>query len=380
MCPERRISPAYVALLGSLLLLVAAIAVPAAAAPTPADSTAYSQSDAAEPDDGNLTAETILEGYREQMDSLETLTVDIQSNATSESYSSASEQTIWVDFENERIRTELDSEYGETITVRNETGTVVYNVDENTVSSYNYTFDDRYGDQFGIGTLTNDSEVTYAGTETIDGTETYRLDIEPETQYSTGNYNLTLWMDAETYLPVQYEMRSDSERYSYELTQRYTNVTVNETIPDERFTIDIPDDAEQPDYSTPEFYSYEDESELRSNTSQSVPDPTIPENYTFESGYVTEGDDYESVTLTYTTDSDESLTVSKRGSSGYDYSDHDQFEEVAVGNQTGYYNEFDYGESNISILVWECGDDQYTTYGSLNESETIGVAESIDCE
>jgi hypothetical protein len=171
-------------------------------------------------------------------------------------------------------------------------------------------------------------------------------------------------------------MASDGE-YSYEATQRYTNVTVNETVSDGRFTLDIPDDAERPDTSTPEFYSYDSESELRANTSQSVPEPTVPEDYSFDSGYVTDGEEYSSVTLSYTTDSDDSLTVSKRAASTYNYSQHDSFEEVTVGNRTGYYNEFDYGETNISILVWESGDHQYTVYGSLNESETIAVAESV---
>jgi hypothetical protein len=283
-----------------------------------------------------------------------------------------------VDFENERMRVERNSSYGETITVRNQTGTVVYNVGENTVSRYNYTFEDRYGTQMGLETLVNTSDVTYEGTETIDGTEAYRLEVEPESQYGNLSSNVTLWLSTDTTLPVRFEMSSSGE-YSYEVTQRFTNVTVNETIPADRFTIDIPEDAEQPDYSTPEFYNYDNESTLRANTSQSVPDPDVPANYSFDSGYVIEGDDYDSVTLTYTADS-ESLTVSKRNGTGYNYSQHDEFEAVSIGNQTGYYNEFDYGESNISILVWEAGDHQYTVYGSLNESETIDVAESIGDE
>lgn len=380
MRPDRRTST-IAALLG-VLLLVTAIGGPATAAPaatTPAQpsehaTSEYAQTDAEATD--NLTAEDILDGYRQRVSSLETLTLTVQSDANSSSYSSSSTQSIWVDFENNRIRTERNSSYGETVTVRNESGTVSYNVEENTVSRYDYTFDDQYGDQFGLGPVFNNSDVTYEGTETIGGTEAYRLDAEPETEYGDASYDVTIWLSTETDLPIQYEMSSDGE-YSYEVTQRYTNVTVNETISDERFTIDIPDDAERPDTSTPEFYSYDSESELRANTSQSVPEPTVPENYSFDSGYVTDGEEYSSVTLSYTTDSDDSLTVSKRAASTYNYSQHDSFEEVTVGNRTGYYNEFDYGETNISILVWESGDHQYTVYGSLNESETIAVAESV---
>lgn len=379
MRPDKR-TAMITALLGALLL-VTAIGGPATAAPaatTPAQSSIHDTSASAQTDAevDNLTAEDILDDYRQRVSSLETLTLTVQSNANSSSYSSSSTQSIWVDFENNRIRTERHSSYGETVTVRNESGTVSYNVEDNTVSRYDYTFDDQYGDRFGLGPVFNNSDVTYEGTETIDGAEAYRLDAEPETEYGDASYDVTIWLHTETTLPIQYEMASDGE-YSYEVTQRYTNVTVNETVSDGRFTLDIPDDAERPDTSTPEFYSYDSESELRANTSQSVPEPTVPENYSFDSGYVTDGEEYSSVTLSYTTDSDDSLTVSKRAASTYNYSQHDSFEEVTVGNRTGYYNEFDYGETNISILVWESGDHQYTVYGSLNESETIAVAESV---
>ena len=379
MRPETRTTSTVVALLGSLLLLVAAIsgaATAALAAATSAQPSEYAQTDA--PDDENLTAETILEDYQQRMDSLETLTMAAQTNS---SYSASSTQSVWVDFENERIRTERDSEYAETITVTNQSGTVTYNVDENTVSRYDYAFDDQYGSQFGLGPVFNNSEVTYEGTETIDGTEAYRLNAEPETQYGNTSLDVTIWLSAETSLPVRYEMSSDGES-SYETTLRFTNVTVNETIPDERFTIDIPDDAESPDYSTPDFYSYDSESELRENTSQSVPSPAVPEGYTFDSGYVTDGENYSSVTLNYATEDDETLTVSKRttGEYDYNYSENDDYESVDIGDRTGWYTQFDHGESNLSILVWDCGDDQYTVYGSLSESETVEVAESIDCE
>jgi len=384
MRPEGNAPSSIAVLLGSLLLLVAAIGGPATAAPAasaPAQSADYAQTQADTPDADNETAAEILDSYERQLSSVETISLTVVSNSSSASYSSSAEQSIWVDFEENRLRTESTTDYGETITVRNESGTVVYNVDDNTVSEYEYAFDGQYSTPLSLDTLVNDSDFMYEGVETIDGPETYRLDIAPQMQYGNHSYQTTVWVATETYLPVQSRTTSDSGQYSYEVTQEYRNVTVNEPIPEERFTIDVPDDAEEPDTSTPAFFSYESESELRANTTQSVPEPDVPGNYSFENGYVTESDDYTSVTLGYATDGEESLTVSKRTtSSAYSYDDNDNYDAVDVGNQTGYYNELDYGESTISILVWECAGDHYTVYGSLSESETIDVAESIDCE
>jgi len=376
MRPENITAALVTALLATSLMVAGATVGTAAPATTEQPSNHTASDGLAD----NVTAEAVLDAYEQRLENLETLSLTATTESNGSGQTFASENAIWVDYENERMRAEVDSAYANTTTVRNESGTVTYNEDDNTVSRYDSTFGDRYSDVFGLSTITENAEVTYEGTETVNGTETYRLDLQPETQYGATDYDMTLWMNTETHLPVRYAADIESDQYSTEVTAEYTNVSVNETIADERFTIDVPEDAEEPDHSTPDFFSYENESELRANTSQSVPDPDLPGNFSFDSGYVTEGDDYSSVTLTYTTDDSESLTVSKRDSAGYNYSQNDDYEAIDIGNRTGYYNEFDYGDSSLSILVWECGDDQYTLYGSVNESESIDIAGSVDCE
>lgn len=351
------------------------------AAPTHGDT--LNQTDVQSPanSEANLTAEQILETHDERLESLETLSLTVRNNVSSESYSSSSTSSIWIDFADEQMRTERSSEYSDTIIVRNETGSVTYNAEENTVRNSSITFSDMNPRENGFFyfVVNNQSEVTYEGTELRNGTETYRLDVDPQYDYSDAEYDVTLWINADTYMPVQYEMSVDSDRYSSETSVQFTNVTINETIPDERFSIDIPADAEQPDYSTPDLESYESESELRQNTSQSVPDPDLPANYTFDSGYVTDGEDHSSVSLSYTDGDDGSISLSQsdtsEGASSY-YSESDEFENVTVGDHTGYYNEFDAGHSNMSILVWNTGDHQYTIYGSVSQSTVIDIAES----
>ena len=366
------------------VLLIASIGAvgPATAAPT--DSDALNQADVpdAEEADANLTAEEILDTHEQRLESMETLSLTIRSNASSDSYSSSSTSSTWVDFSDEQIRTEHSSDYGDTITVRNESGSVTYNVEENTVRDSELTFSEVNPRDTGYLALAvnEQTELTYEETVPLNGTETYRLDIDYQSDYTEADQDGTVWINTETYMPVRYEVSMDSDRYSFESTVRFTNVSVNESIPDDRFSIDIPDDAEQPDYSTPNYETYDSESALRQNASQTAPEPELPDEYTFDSGYVTEGDTHSSVSLTYTASDDESLTVSQSNTtmgSSY-YSESDEFENVSIGDQTGYYNEFDTGQSNASILVWSDGDSQYTIYGSASQSTVVDIAESIE--
>lgn len=379
LTPSKRVLSVALA----VLLAAAAGAVgPAAAAPTDSDTVAQTDTTVPADDETNLTTEEILQRHSEQLDSLETISMTVRSNVSSDEYSSSSTSEIWVDFENSQMRTEQSSEYANTTTVRNDTGSVTYDADENTVRNSDLTFEDmnpKETRQFSLP-LNNETDLTYEGTEIINGTETYRLDVEPQFNDTDRNVDATVWINAETYLPVQLESSMDSDSYSFESTVRFTDVSINETIPSERFSLDVPDDAERPDHSTPEFESYESESELRENTSQSVPDPTLPENYTFENGYVTDGDDYSSVSMTYTDDADGAITVSQSNASvvgdSY-YTESDQFENVSLGNHTGYYAEYEFGESNTSVLVWDDGDHRYSIYGSISRSTATDIAESI---
>lgn len=366
------------------LLLVASTGAIGAAAAAPTDSGASAEADAqtTAPDETNLTAEEILAAHQDRVESMETVSMTVHSNMSSDSYSSSSTQSIWIDFNDSQMRTEMNSEYANTTTVRNETGSITYDADDNVVRNSSFTFEDmdpRETSRFAV-LLNNEVELTYEATETVDGTETYRLDADPQYNYTSGEIEATIWLDSETYMPVQYESSMDSDRYSYETTVQFDDVRVNETIPDERFSIDVPADAERPEDTTPDFESYDSESALRENTTQSVPDPDVPENYTFDSGYVTDGEEFSSIALSYTDGDDGSISVSQYASSGDTnsyYSESDSFENVSIGNQTAYYNEYSYGESNTSVLVWNDGDRRYSIYGSESQSTVIDIAESL---
>lgn len=396
MNPDTLKAPLVAVLLGALLVLAGvttgAVQMPqqdtttdAQPTPTPTED----DTDGGENNEERATAtETrtggeILSTFQNRSDARETLVMTVERNITTggnETYST--EKDVWVDYENERIRTERSSDYGETITVRNESTTVTYNVEENSVSRFNATVTDRQLDPTGLDRLANNSDATFEGREQLGGEETYRLSIEPNMTGTpvTGSVNITVWLDAETYVPKQTHSAVSSENYSFETTQQYRNVSLNETLSEDRFTIDVPDDADDPGSADYEMTSYESLSNLRANATQDVPSPTLPENYSFDSGYSLAHDGDSSLTLRYTAGENETLTVSQRSGDGFNYSESEDFEPVDVGPQTGWYNEYDTDNTTVAMLAWDCNGSRYTVAGPLEKSEIIAIGESIECE
>ncbi|WP_284010468.1 DUF4367 domain-containing protein [Haloarcula pelagica] len=405
MSPERLKTPLAAVLMGSLLLLagvtattaVSHQAAPAAAQPS-MDTTADTP-DAA--DDGeagantatndseNITTADLVSRFQNRTDRLDTLVMTVETNSTmngNQTYSS--ERTVWVDYEHDRMRTERTSEYAQSatsnefISVRNESGVVSYSVEDNTVHRYNSSFSDRPADVTGLSSIVNNSEATFEGRERLDGEETYRLSLKPDldAMAATGEVTVTLWLDTDSYFLEKAHMVANSENHTVETTQDYRNVSLNESLSDERFTIDIPDDAEEPGHSGFEMTDYESLSALRSNATQDVPSPDLPDEYSFDHGYIVENDGNTSLSLKYTTDANETIRVGHKSTSGFNYSESDRFETVEVGNQTGWYTEFDNGDSTTVMLAWHHDNSEYTVSGTVNESEVIDIAESIGDE
>jgi outer membrane lipoprotein-sorting protein len=380
---------ATVAVLFSALVVCSGIGTGAAAiadgstdaeqhATTPADAT-----DGAADDDANGSAppagDEVVERFRERLGSLETAVMTVETNVTVDgNRTTSTEQRTWVDYENDRLRSEIETDRSETITVRNESWTVTYDVENEQV--HRFENDGDAGPRTTVDRLLNGSDLGYEGRERLDGEATYRLRVEPtNTGSMSGSVDATVWVDTETYFPEAAHVETDSERFDYEMDAQFRNVTLNASIPADRFTIDVPEDAEEPDYSMPERTSYDSLSALRNGTNRSVPDPDVPAAFDFEEGSVVEGDDYHAITLRYADDED-SLHVSKRPAIDYDYGESDRYEAVTVGNHTAYYTEFEYNETTTSVLVLPCADSTYSLFGDLSKEESVDVAESLACE
>ncbi|WP_193767694.1 DUF4367 domain-containing protein [Halorientalis pallida] len=329
-------------------------------------------------DDGpsDVSGEEIVDTFEQRVESIDTLVATQTTKITMDGNDTSTTKTkLWADFETDRLRREVveSSAGSETITVRNETGTITYTPDENRYNTYDMTSNVSTM----VTRMVGSAEFEYEATATVDGDEVYRLRVIPNTTTErNADVTATVWVDTETYFPTTVTVDTDTERVNYTMTMQFSNVSLNEDLSDSRFTIDIPANASEPEPRHHERHTFDSLSDVRSEAEMSVPSPEVPDEYEFESAYLSEGDDYSVVRLRYTNGSDGDVSLSKRDETGYNYSDNDVFEAVDIGTQTGWYNEFD----GSSILVWKSSNHTYTVYGDLSKSETIEIAEPIEGE
>jgi outer membrane lipoprotein-sorting protein len=356
------------AVLATVMLLTSGTAGVAFAA-TPSTGTADVQ------DEETFDGEQILTEFRDQVDSLETVEFTRITESTFNNDTNTRTEEVAANLESNQKRIETtDSTFGSnTTTVWNDTMVTTYNADENTISEYEVTGTSLLPT---LESLTNETmfNYEYTGNETIDGEKTYVLEANPTEELAGDTeVSITVYLDAETYFPERIDQQSNSEELKYSSTTTYENVTLNEEIPDSTFELDPPDDVEDLSETTmPDVSEYETHEALTSNTTLSVPGANPTDGFTFDSGTIVDGDNYYSVSATYTNNETTVSVLTNEESSSFNYSDSDQFEAVDVGDTTGYlYSHDDY----VSLYIE--GDQSYTIYGEVTEDTATDVAEAI---
>lgn len=379
MVPTESRRPLTAALFAVALVLTSALAGVAVATPTAQDE---SPSETAQPttaDDTNGTA--VVSEFRSTIGSLETVQMTRVTESTFDNETTETTTEIVADLEDSQFRSEIiDSEYTEgVVTVRNESGRVTYNPEENTV-----TRSDSYTDRMlpTVSALANESAVTYEyeGTTELNGEQVYELTGEPTTRTEAqSNASLTLFLDSETHFPAQLQMSSESDYGSYESTITFENVTLDAEIPDSRFDIDIPENATTPSFDEgPDISEYGSFDSFRSAANVTVPQPEMPADYQFEDARIIDGDSYYSASATYINGSDRVTVTINADESLIDFSEMDGYEEVDLGNTTGWHNSFD--GARYDSLHWDCDGQAYTVFGDLQKETMIDIASSMACE
>jgi outer membrane lipoprotein-sorting protein len=383
MVPDNPRAALSAVTLGSLVVLSGlGIGGVAAQQPSVAQSIQTPEKPSEAPGDGNESTsdgDDIVASFEERIESLETLVMTYETNVTGENFTTTTERTMWVDYENDRIRTETHTNRTDVVTVRNESRTVTYDAENEQVNRYETPDGDVA--RTPVDGLVEDTNITYEGRERLDGEQTYRLDVtRPNATGLSTSVDTTVWIDADTYFPTKAAV--EAENGDFNVTMHFRNVSLNASISDDRFTIDVPEDAEESSYDLPDVTEYDSLSELRDEANRSVPAPDVPAAYSFEKGYVTEGDAYHSTTLRYTTGDGETLSIAQvsAGEYDYNYSDSDRYESVSIGNHTGYYTEYEFAGNTTTVVALPCGETTYTVSGDLDRQQTIEVAESLHCD
>ena len=327
-----------------------------------------STTDASPTDESTATpsGDAVVDNVTDRIETLETVefTRTVESDLDGET--STSTQRIVADFETAQKRTEtLESSYGgNTTTVMNETHIVTYRADDNTVSTAEY--DSRGSSVLPQFTrLANESAVEYEflGADTVAGRDVYLLDATPQRVADGSNTSLTVAVDAATYFPVQVESTLRSDRYNITATQTYSNVSINEDLPESAFELDVPEDATQPSFDGPEITSYDEHSALQSGAELSIPAAELPGGYEFDTARTIDGEDYYSASLTYT-DGEDRAYVGVQDGSPFEWDQRDGYDAVSIGNETGYYAEYD----DYAFLHVDSDGQSYTVYGDTQST------------
>ena len=359
----------FAVLTAAMLLTSGAVGVAFAGSPSTIDA----QSEAT-PD-----GDEVVDEFLERVSTLDTVQFTRSAERAFNNQSSTNTVRVVADFESFQKRTEtLNSSIGSdsVTTVRNDSAVTTYDAEDNTVSEYEIQSSTLLP---RIESLANDSVVDYEflGTETVDGQDTYALDVTPKERFRNDadvETETTVFVDTETYFPVRVDSETRSEEYNHSSTVDYENVTLNEEIPDGTFELDVPDDATDPTANLgPEINDFDAYDELSASANVSVPDAEIGEGFEFERGTTIDGDEYYSVTLEYS-DGDQSVTVSTQVTAigGVDYDDSEMYEAVDLGDVTGYR----YTNDEFTLLSFE-DDQQYTVYGDVSNGTATDLAESI---
>jgi outer membrane lipoprotein-sorting protein len=334
----------------------------------------------AQPTDSSETTtdgEAVVENFTQRIETLET--VEFTRTMESEFDDETMSNTVRVvaDLESERKRTEtIASSHGSnTTTVINATHMTTYNADENTVNTFEYGSNSRgYSMLPQLTQLANESAVEYEflGTGTLNGEEVYRLNATPTQTPDETDVSLTVAVDTETYFPKQVTTEFSGEQYSVNSTRTYSNVSINGDVPGSTFELDVPADATKPSFSGPDIKSYDDYASLQSDAELSLPAAELPAEYEFEDARIIDGDNYYSVSLTYT-NGNKGVHVGVQENSSFDWSERDGVDEVSLDDETGYYDD----DGDYAFLHADTGEQAYYLYGQLDEDQLIDIGTAV---
>ncbi|AGM99957.1 hypothetical protein L593_00015 [Salinarchaeum sp. Harcht-Bsk1] len=213
--------------------------------------------------------------------------------------------------------------------------------------------------------------VESSGTEAVDGREARVIHLDAPADSGLVQ-NATYWIDREWHFPIRSRIGVQVGNDTTVATSTYRNVSYNPSFDGEQFTFDPPATARVVEGVNGTVGQYERYSALASATDRDVPEPSVPDDYEFETGQIQPAGDGQSITLIYSDGSD-SFTVTKLA--GVD-SDLENGERIDVGSKPGRRVSVGANEA----VVWTCGGNTYSVVGAGDTVSLHDVATSIGCQ
>lgn len=220
--------------------------------------------------------------------------------------------------------------------------------------------------------LSDQFTADYKGEATVSGRETYAVSVQPgDGPLGDTITNQTVWLDQENWFPVKQETTVSIGNDTSTTTATYSNLSYNESIPDDKFTFEPPEDAKVIDTELPDSTSYSSIEDAESAVNFSVNEPNALD------GSVT------NVTVTKATNQTSVSVMYQDGSSSYIFSQSTadtpmNGEEVSIdGLKNGSASYQSIGDQGV--LQWSDGEFSYSVSDDLSKSSLIDVAASMYC-
>ena len=215
-------------------------------------------------------------------------------------------------------------------------------------------------------------KLSYEGTDKVDGRNVHVFELGGMDGQPVANYSQRLWLDAEWYYPLKQRTAWTQGGERTVVTTTYSDVAFNPGLDDDRFEFDPPANATVKTPSDRQEREYDSPGTLREDAAMTVPEPTVPESFVFESGKRTTGR-IDSIALTYVNATGR-LSVSKLDTV---IPPRTEGETLTVAGQEATYRNLGPTRS----VVWSCDGVQYKVRGrGLSRETLVDVAGSVGCE
>ena len=263
-----------------------------------------------------------------------------------------------------------------TLTVRNGNTMWMYDPAKNQVTKMTLPEDEAFEMDYTkiIKDLMDENDISYKGTENLDGRSTYVIEATPKDESKREFISKTrVWVDRENWMLLGTEMYDADGNPMVKV--EYRDITFNTGIPDSEFIFEVPEGAEVVEESfedlMPEKMTLE---EASANLTFNLRTPSyLPEGYEFDHAMVI-GGEREVVSLQYT-NGDERLYISEWISddteqSGLRMGDPEM---VSINGTDGELTSM----FGMNTLQWSADGISYSLSGAIEKGELVNVAESI---
>lgn len=222
------------------------------------------------------------------------------------------------------------------------------------------------------GTL-EEYNVTYRGTEPVDGRTAHVVHLTPRPSHEGVAGNQTLWIDTEHYVPLKVHQSITINGDHVESTMVYRNVTINPGLSPETFQFDPPENAtvEESQVSSNEYDSL---SAAADDANFSAPDPDLPAGFELDRATVTRTRNVTSLVAQYSNGTVDFMVTKQAGNLTGRQPPSDRTN-VTVAGQDGYYDEF----GSTGIVSWQCDGHGYAVTGEFPKERLLAIAESVGC-